>query len=85
MRRDLFIDGEWRPAESGARIEIHDPATREPVGTSALAAPGDIDAAVAAATRAFPGWAATHPDERARLSTRQPTSSRPASTGSPRR
>ena len=67
MRRDLFIDGEWRAAASGARIEIRDPATGEPVGTSALAAPGDVDVAVAAAAKAFPDWAATHADERARI------------------
>src|SRR5579872_6013549 len=33
--RDLFIDGRWRAARSGGRAPIVDPATREPVGSTA--------------------------------------------------
>ena len=65
--RELFIDGHWRPAQAGRRLDIRDPATGELVGSSALAGAADVDAAVAAAKRALPGWAATHPDVRARL------------------
>jgi succinate-semialdehyde dehydrogenase / glutarate-semialdehyde dehydrogenase len=65
--RDLFIDGRWRPAQSGRRLAINDPATGEPVGSTALADAADIDAAVTAAERAFPAWAATHPDARAKI------------------
>jgi succinate-semialdehyde dehydrogenase / glutarate-semialdehyde dehydrogenase len=65
--RDLFIDGRWRPAQHGRRFDINDPASGEPVGSTALADAADIDAAVEAAERAFPGWAATHPDARARV------------------
>jgi len=65
--RDLFIDGRWRPARSGLRVAINDPATGEPVGSTAVGNAADIDLAVAAAERAFPGWAATHPDARARI------------------
>jgi succinate-semialdehyde dehydrogenase/glutarate-semialdehyde dehydrogenase len=63
--RELFIDGRWRAAQAGRRLEIHDPATGEFVGSTALAGAADIDLAVAAAKRALPGWAATHADERA--------------------
>jgi acyl-CoA reductase-like NAD-dependent aldehyde dehydrogenase len=67
MDRKLFIDGRWRDAAGGTTAIIHDPATGEPVGTSAIAGKADADAAVAAARRAFPGWAATHPDRRAAI------------------
>ena len=32
--RDLFIDGRWRPAHSGRRLAINDPATGERVGST---------------------------------------------------
>jgi acyl-CoA reductase-like NAD-dependent aldehyde dehydrogenase len=65
--RQLFVDGCWRPAQNGRRLAINDPATGDPVGSTALADAADVDAAVNAAERAFPGWAATHPDVRARI------------------
>jgi succinate-semialdehyde dehydrogenase / glutarate-semialdehyde dehydrogenase len=65
--RDLYIDGRWRASAAGKRLEIKDPATGELVGSTAIADGADIDAAVAAAARAFPDWAALHPDERARI------------------
>ena len=67
MDRKLYIDGRWCDALAGGTAVIHDPATGEPVGTSAIAMAADVDAAVAAASRAFPAWAATHPDRRARI------------------
>jgi len=54
----LLIGGEWRDG-AGGRLDVVDPATGRPAGTVALAGPGDLDAAVAAAERAFPAWAAT--------------------------
>jgi succinate-semialdehyde dehydrogenase / glutarate-semialdehyde dehydrogenase len=63
-RRGLLIDGRWLAAADGAEREIRDPATGEAVGATAIAGPADVDAAVEAAQRAAPGWAATHPDER---------------------
>jgi succinate-semialdehyde dehydrogenase/glutarate-semialdehyde dehydrogenase len=65
--RELFIDGAWRRGVAGQRLEIRDPATRELVGTTALADHSDVDAAVGAAARALPLWAAVHADERARI------------------
>lgn len=67
MERLLYIGGEWQPASGGGVVEIRDPATGDPVGTSALAGRADLDRAVAAARAALPSWAATHPDERARI------------------
>lgn len=67
MDRKLYIDGRWVDAIGGGSVVIHDPATGETVGTSAIATAADVDAAVAAATRAFPAWAAMHPDKRAQI------------------
>ncbi len=64
IERGLLIDGHWADAADGARREIHDPATGELVGVSALAGEADVDRAAEAALRAAPGWAALHPDER---------------------
>jgi succinate-semialdehyde dehydrogenase / glutarate-semialdehyde dehydrogenase len=67
IHRDLLIDGRWRPPVDGGSVAISDPATGEPVGTSAVAGPADIDAAVAAATGAQRAWGRAHPDERAAI------------------
>ena len=64
---DLFIDGEYRRAEGGGRSELVDPATGAAWGAVPVATPSDVDAAVAAAARAFPGWSRRAPSERARL------------------
>jgi acyl-CoA reductase-like NAD-dependent aldehyde dehydrogenase len=49
----LLIDGEWVPAAAGSMFEVIDPGTEEVVGRVAEAAGADVDAAVAAARRAF--------------------------------
>lgn len=65
--RGLYIDGAWRQAVAGNSTVISDPATGELVGHCALAMEADVDAAVDAAVRAQPTWAAAHPDERAAI------------------
>lgn len=63
-----YIDGEWREAVSGKRFESLNPAdTTEVVGTAPLSDKADVDAAVAAAKRAFPAWAALSWVKRAEL------------------
>ncbi|MFF9201266.1 gamma-aminobutyraldehyde dehydrogenase [Streptomyces sp. NPDC014986] len=59
-----FIAG--RPAEgtSGRSHTVVDPATGEGVHTYGLAGTDDVDAAVAAARKAFPAWAGATPGER---------------------
>jgi acyl-CoA reductase-like NAD-dependent aldehyde dehydrogenase len=61
----LFIGGEERPAASGETIEVTSPATSEVIGRVACAGAADVDAAVAAARDAAPGWAATSQARRA--------------------
>ena len=66
-RTDLFIGGEWRPAESGERFDVVDPGTEEVITTVANAGAADGRAAAAAAADAQPRWAATAPRERAEV------------------
>ena len=63
----LFIDGEWISGESGTWIEVENPATREIIAKVPRGNEADVNKAVAAARRAFPGWAATPPDKRAAI------------------
>ncbi|MFI8370798.1 gamma-aminobutyraldehyde dehydrogenase [Streptomyces sp. NPDC085466] len=59
-----YIGGRLRPGTSGRTHSVVDPATGESVYTYALASTEDVDAAVAAAKAAFPGWAGATPGER---------------------
>jgi aldehyde dehydrogenase (NAD+) len=66
----LFIGGEWAPPSSAAAIEVRNASTGEVIGSvpeAAEAAEADVDAAVAAARRAFDdpaGWSSWSPTER---------------------
>src|SRR3954454_12066943 len=51
-----WIDGARREGTSGRTGEVTDSATGEVLGEVALASVEEVDAAVAAATAAFPGW-----------------------------
>ena len=59
----LFIDGELRPADKAE--PVLEAATGELLGDGGSATEADIDAAVAAARAALPGWSGTSPDHRA--------------------
>ncbi|MGW2277434.1 gamma-aminobutyraldehyde dehydrogenase [Streptomyces sp. NPDC001770] len=59
-----YIDGEFRDAADGRTIDVVNPATEEVYATSPLSGPADVDAAMAAAASAFPGWRDTTPAER---------------------
>ena len=58
---DLFIGGTWRPAVSGARMPVNNPATELKLAHVADAGVEDAELALAAARDAQPGWAATPP------------------------
>jgi len=55
-RYELFVDGAWRPPESGDYEPTINPATEEPIAEIAQAGDADVDAAVAAARAALPRW-----------------------------
>ena len=52
----LHIDGQWRDARSGRKLEVLNPATEEVIGTVAHAGREDLDEALAAAERGFAAW-----------------------------
>jgi succinate-semialdehyde dehydrogenase / glutarate-semialdehyde dehydrogenase len=58
----LFIDGEW--TTNGRTLPVTDPATEDTLVEIADGTPEDALAAVAAAHKALPAWAATPPRER---------------------
>ncbi|MES4889098.1 gamma-aminobutyraldehyde dehydrogenase [Streptomyces sp. NPDC096012] len=59
-----FIAGRLTRGTSGRTHSVVDPATGAGVYTYELAGTDDVDAAVAAAREAFPGWASATPGER---------------------
>ncbi|MFB8178718.1 gamma-aminobutyraldehyde dehydrogenase [Streptomyces sp. NPDC055966] len=59
-----FVAGRLTKGTSGRTHAVADPATGEEVYTYELAGADDVDAAVAAARAAFPGWSSTTPGER---------------------
>jgi aldehyde dehydrogenase (NAD+) len=62
----LFIDGRWHEPDTGRRFDSIDPATGKVLGRVAQAGEQSVDAAVQAARRAQPGWAALGGHGRAR-------------------
>ena len=63
-----YIGGKWVPSASGKTFEDRSPADREDViGVFPKSGKEDVDAAVAAAKKAFPGWRATPAPRRAEV------------------
>ena len=52
-RTTLFIDGHWVIPDGTGAIEVIDPSTEQPIGSVPNGSGADVDAAVAAARRAF--------------------------------
>jgi len=66
-RYDLFIDGKFVAPKSGKYFDSINPATEQKLAEIALAGPADIDAAYAAAQRAYEhGWGKMAGRERAK-------------------
>jgi aldehyde dehydrogenase (NAD+) len=65
-RFEEFIGGAWTKPASGQYMTTSDPSTGETIAEVALGNKEDVDAAVAAARRAFPAWQALSGHERAR-------------------
>ena len=61
------IGGEFRPPSAGNYLEDLDPSTGEVIAEVADGDATDVDAAVAAASRAFPSWRRTPAEERSSL------------------
>jgi acyl-CoA reductase-like NAD-dependent aldehyde dehydrogenase len=65
----LFIDGRWSDAASGASLTTVNPATGQPLAEIAAAEEADVERAVAAARRAFDDgrWTGLTPMQRSRI------------------
>ncbi len=63
----LYIGGAWRAAHGGEVIEVKDPANGTLLAEVTAGEDADIDDAVSAADRAFPGWADLSAADRATL------------------
>jgi aldehyde dehydrogenase (NAD+) len=61
------VGGEWRDPAGGEWFETTDPATGRPLAQVAQGSAADVDAAVAAARAALPGWQALDGHARARF------------------
>ena len=63
----LLIDGRSAASQEGGSFNRIDPVTGQPASRAAAAKSADVNAAVEAAARAFPEWAATGPGRRREL------------------
>jgi betaine-aldehyde dehydrogenase len=61
----LYIDGGWVKPHGSGTIKVINAATEAVMGSIPEGDEEDVDRAVAAAVAAFPGWAATSPNDRA--------------------
>jgi succinate-semialdehyde dehydrogenase / glutarate-semialdehyde dehydrogenase len=67
LSTDLYIGGAWRPAASGERFPVLNPADERVIAEVASAGVEDAMAALDTAQAAFPAWAAKKPRERAEV------------------
>ena len=65
-RHELFVGGEFRKPKTGEYFATINPATEAVLSEVALAGEKDVDAAVQAATKAFPAWRKLSGEDRAR-------------------
>jgi phenylacetaldehyde dehydrogenase len=66
QKHRMLIGGKWVEAKSGKTFEVEDPATQEVIAHVPAGDKADIDAAVAAARKAFEGGVVAHLARRAR-------------------
>jgi acyl-CoA reductase-like NAD-dependent aldehyde dehydrogenase len=66
-RARMLIDGSWVDSASGKLITVENPGNRQSIGSVPRGDAQDVDAAVKAATRAFPSWSSVIPRDRGRM------------------
>jgi malonate-semialdehyde dehydrogenase (acetylating)/methylmalonate-semialdehyde dehydrogenase len=62
---DNFIGGQWVKARATDFFDVHNPAVGDIIGRTPLSTADDVDAAVQAASQAFPAWRDTPVNARA--------------------
>ena len=63
-RQQIYVGGNWVYSAGDGSIDVVNPSNEEVIGSVPDGVGADVDAAVAAAREAFPGWAATPLEER---------------------
>jgi len=64
LELENYVNGAWHRATASAFADVTNPATAELLARTPLSAAADVDAAVEAASAAFPAWRRTPPGER---------------------
>src|ERR1051325_6714408 len=64
---DNFIGGRWTRAHASEFFDVHNPAVGDVIGRTPLSSAEDVDAAVRAASDAFPSWRETPVNTRAQV------------------
>jgi succinate-semialdehyde dehydrogenase/glutarate-semialdehyde dehydrogenase len=67
VEHQLYIDGAWRPANSGETFEVRNPATGELLARCADGGREEVVEAIKAAHEAFPAWRDTPAGQRGQL------------------
>jgi len=62
-----FIGGRWIPSSAAGCVDVHNPALGTVIARTPLSTGADVDAAVRAATAAFPAWCETPPVARVQV------------------
>jgi succinate-semialdehyde dehydrogenase/glutarate-semialdehyde dehydrogenase len=65
LRQQCYVNGAWIDAAGGAKLPVTNPATGEQLGTVPAINAAGTEAAITAAHKAFPAWAAKTAKERA--------------------
>ena len=63
----MLIDGSWVDSVSGKEIPVECPGNRQVIASVPRGGAEDVDRAVKAASKAFPGWSRVIPRERGRM------------------
>src|ERR1700732_4631989 len=67
LRTQAYINGRWEDADSGAPVEVLNPATGDRLGTVPNLAVAQVRRSIQAAHQALPGWASRTARDRAVL------------------
>ena len=62
-----FVNGQYVESKAEKWYELHNPSTGEVTGYAPNCTPDEVNAAIAAAKAAYPGWSATPPIKRAQI------------------
>jgi succinate-semialdehyde dehydrogenase/glutarate-semialdehyde dehydrogenase len=65
LKTDAYVGGQW--LKGPARFDVHDPATGQKLADVADLTPADVEAAIAAADKAWPAWRAKTAKQRAEI------------------